>query len=134
MEESRKRAINPPGVAAPLKGYYSNSVRVTAGPLIFVAGQIALDSEGRLVGKDDLRAQAVQVLENIQTILRANGAAMSDVVKVTVYVTNMRAFNDIADIRMKYFPKAGPASVIVEVSRLALPDLLIEIEAIAVVP
>jgi reactive intermediate/imine deaminase len=134
MEESRKRAINPPGVAAPLKGYYSNSVRVTAGPLIFVAGQIALDSEGRLVGKGDLRAQAVQVLENIQTILRANGAAMSDVVKVTVYVTNMRAFDDIADIRMKYFPKDGPASVIVEVSRLALPDLLIEIEAIAVVP
>jgi 2-iminobutanoate/2-iminopropanoate deaminase len=131
---SRKQAINPPEVAPPLKGYYSNSVRVNAGPLLFIAGQIALDREGRMVGKGDLRAQAVQVLENIRAILRHNGADMTDVVNVTVYVTDMRAFEDIADIRLRYFPSDGPASAIVEVSRLALPEVMIEISAVAALP
>ena len=134
MAESRKRAINPAEVAPPLKGHYSNSVRVTAGPLLFIAGQIAIDAKGQLVGAGDLRAQAVQVLENIRAILRANGADMEDVVNVTVYVTDISAFHDIADIRLRYFPKDGPASAIVEVSALALPELLIEISAVAAVP
>ena len=134
MVEGRKRAINPAEVAPPLKGHYSNSVRVTAGPLLFIAGQIATDANGKLVGVGDLRAQAVQVLENIRAILRANGADMEDVVNVTVYVTDIRAFHDIADIRLRYFPKDGPASAIVEVSALALPELLIEISAVAAVP
>ena len=134
MAESRKRAINPKEVAPPLKGHYSNSVRVTAGPLLFIAGQISVDAQGRIVGTGDLRAQATQVLENIRAILRANGADMQDVVNVTVYVTDIRAFHDIADIRLKYFPKDGPASAIVEVSNLALPELMIEIAAIAAVP
>jgi 2-iminobutanoate/2-iminopropanoate deaminase len=130
----RKSIVNAPEVAAPLKPHYSNAVRVNAGPLLFIAGQIALDAQGRLVGKGDLRAQAVQVLENIRAILRAAGADMQDVVKVTVYVTDMRAFEELADIRLRYFPKEGPASAIVEVSRLALPELMIEIEAVAAVP
>jgi enamine deaminase RidA (YjgF/YER057c/UK114 family) len=81
-----------------------------------------------------LRAQARQVLENIRAILRAHGADMQDVVNVTVYVTDMRAFHDIADIRLEYFPRNGPASAIIEVSRLALPELLIEISAVAAIP
>ncbi len=133
MAEPRKTAINPATVAPPLKAYYSNSVRVTAGPLLFIAGQIATDIHGKIVGKGDLRAQAVQVLENIKSILAANGAQMADIVSVTVYVTDMRAFSEIADIRLRYFPHDGPASAIVEVSRLALPDLLIEISAIAAI-
>jgi 2-iminobutanoate/2-iminopropanoate deaminase len=134
MIEDRKRAVNPPDVAPPLKGHYSNSVRVTAGPLLFIAGQIAIDQQGRVVGVGDLRAQATQVLENIRAILRANGADMEAVLNVTVYVTDIRAFHDIADIRLHYFPKDGPASAIVEVSRLALPELMIEMSAIAAVP
>jgi reactive intermediate/imine deaminase len=134
MAEGRKRAVNPKEVAPPLKSHYSNSVRVTAGPLLFIAGQISIDAQGRLVGAGDLRAQATQVLENIRAILRANGADMEDVVNVTVYVTDIGAFHDIADIRLRYFPKDGPASAIVEVSALALPELLIEIAAVAVVP
>jgi reactive intermediate/imine deaminase len=109
-------------------------VRVSAGPLLFVAGQIATDVEGRIVGVGDLRAQARQVLENIRAIVRAHGADMQDVVNVTVYVTDMRAFHDIADIRLEYFPHDGPASAIVEVARLALPEILIEISAVAAVP
>ena len=118
MVRTRKTAINPEAVAAPLKPYYSNCVRVEAGPLLFVSGQVALDKDGKLVGEGDLRAQAVQVLENIKAILVAEGAAMADIVKVTVYVTDIRAFDDIADIRERYFPKDGPASVICEVSSI----------------
>jgi reactive intermediate/imine deaminase len=134
MTSTRKTAVNPEGVPKPLKPHYSTAVRVTAGPLLFIAGQVALDAEGRIVGKGDLRAQAVQVLENIRIILRAHAADMADVVSVTVYVTDIRAFNEIADIRLRYFPKDGPASAIVEVSRLALPELLVEISAVASVP
>lgn len=133
-QETRKIAMNPPQVAPPIRPYYSNCVKVTAGSLLFISGQVGFDREGRLVGKGDARAQAAQALENIKAILQANGASMDDVVKVTVFVTDMRYFDDIAEVRVRYFPKNGPASTIVEVSKLALPDLLIEIEAVAVVP
>jgi reactive intermediate/imine deaminase len=134
MPNSRKTAINPGSVAAPLKPYYSNCVRSEAGPLLWISGQVALDRDGKLVGERNLRAQAVQVLENIKAILADSGAGMADIVKVTVYVTDIRAFNDIADIRERYFPKDGPASVICEVSALAWPEFMIEIEAVAIVP
>ena len=133
MASRRTTALNPDGVAPPLKGYYSNAVRVEAGPLLFLAGQIAVDAQGNLVGAGDLRAQARQVLENIRTILKTQGADMADVVNVTVYITDMRAFHEIADIRLEYFPSNGPASAIVEVSKLALPELLIEISAVAAI-
>ncbi len=133
MAGSRKTAINPDAVAAPLKPYYSNCVRVESGPLLFVSGQVALDADGALVGEGDLRAQAVQVLDNIKAILADQGAAMADIVKVTVYVTDISAFDGIADIREQYFPTDGPASVICEVPALAWPEFMIEIEAVAVV-
>jgi len=134
MSDARKRASNPAGVAKPIRGYYSNSVRVSAGPLLFISGQVALDPEGRIVGKGDVRAQTVQVLENIRTILRANGADMQDVVSVTVYITDIGFLDRITDIRMQYFPSNGPSSAIVEIAKLAMPELLIEIAAVAAVP
>lgn len=133
MANKRKKAMNPDVVAVPLKPYYSNCVRSDAGPLLWISGQVALDRDGKLVGEGDLRAQAVQVLENIKGILADSDATMDDIVKVTVYVTDIRAFNDIADIRERYFPKDGPSSVICEVSALAWPEFMIEIEAVAVV-
>ena len=133
MSEARKHASNPAGVAKPIRGYYSNSVRVSAGPLLFISGQVALDPEGRVVGKGDVRAQTVQVLENIRAILRANGADMQDILSVTVYVTDMSCLDKITDIRMQYFPSNGPASAIVEIAKLAMPELLIEISAVAAI-
>jgi 2-iminobutanoate/2-iminopropanoate deaminase len=130
----RKQAINPPELGKPLKPYYSNCVRVESGPLLFISGQVALDGEGTLVGGSDLKAQARQVFENIRTCLLANGATMSDVLKVTVYVTDMRAFHELTELRTQYWPVNGPASTLIEVSKLALPELLIEVEAIAAVP
>lgn len=134
MPVDRKTALNADAVAQPLKPYYSNAVRSEAGPLLWISGQVALDRDGKLVGEGDLRAQAEQVLKNIKAILNDAGADMEDIVKVTVYVTDIRAFNDIADIRERYFPKDGPSSVICEVSALAWPEFMIEIEAVAVVP
>ncbi|MGH6952955.1 MAG: RidA family protein [Alphaproteobacteria bacterium] len=120
-------------MSRPIRGYYSNSVRVESGPLLFVSGQVALDEGGKVVGAGDARAQAEQTLKNVETILRANGAGMEDVVKVTVYVTDIRFLDQITDVRLKHWPKGGPASAIVEVSALAYPELLVEIEAVAVV-
>ncbi|HXP74486.1 MAG TPA: RidA family protein [Stellaceae bacterium] len=134
MTDQRKTALNPPGVAKPIRGYYSNCVRVNAGPLLFIAGQVALDANGHVVGGGDVRAQTIQALENMRAILRANGADMSDVVSVTVYVTDIAFLDQITDIRMKYFPNNGPASAIVQIARLAIPELLIEISAVAAVP
>jgi reactive intermediate/imine deaminase len=130
--EVRKVAMNPPSVPPPIRGYYSNCVRVSAGSMLFISGQIGTNMEGRVVS-DDVALQADQALRNIELLLKANGATMADVVKVTVYVTDIRYLDAIAPVRLKYFPENGPASAIVEVSRLALPDLKVEIEAIAAV-
>jgi 2-iminobutanoate/2-iminopropanoate deaminase len=130
---ARKTAMNPPSVPAPIRGYYSNCVRVRAGSMLFISGQIGTDVNGQVVDKDDAAAQADQALRNIELLLKANGATMADVVKVTVYVTDIRYLDEIAPVRLKYFPENGPASAIVEVSGLALPDLKVEIEAIAAV-
>ena len=122
---------SPADVAPPLKPHYSNSVRAEAGPLLFVAGQVALDADGNLVGKGDIRAQTIRVLENVKAIVEANGGAMRDIVQVTVYVRDIGAFESVSDIRESYFPEDGPASAIVEVSALAWPEFLIEIAAVA---
>ena len=132
MANSRKVASNPPGVPAPIRGYYSNCVRVSAGPLLFVAGQVGMDTNGAT--PEGAGAQCEQALKNIETILKANGATMADVVKVTVYVTDMQYLDEITPARLRYFPKDGPASAIVQVGALAFPDLKVEIEAVAVAP
>lgn len=131
--QPRKLATNPPGVAPPIRPYYSNCVKATAGPLLFVSGQVGVDKTGKIVGVGDARAQTAQALENIRELLAAHGATMDDIVKVTVFITDMRYFDDVAEVRLRYFPGNGPASTIVEVSKLALRDLLVEIEAVAVV-
>jgi 2-iminobutanoate/2-iminopropanoate deaminase len=125
---------NPASVAPPMKPHYSNSIRTESGPLLFIAGQVALDADGKLVGEGDIRAQATQVLENIRAIVEANGGTMADIAQVTVYVREIEAFSSISDIRESYFPKDGPASAIVEVSALAWPEFLLEIAAVASLP
>lgn len=125
---------NPASVARPMKPHYSNSIRTESGPLLFIAGQVALDADGKLVGEGDIRAQTTHVLESIREIVEANGGAMADLAQVTVYVRDIEAFNTVSDIRERYFPKDGPSSAIVEVSALAWPEFLIEISAVAALP
>ena len=111
---------------------YSHVVVVEGRRTIFVSGQLARDRHGNVVGKGDMRAQIRQVGENIKTALEAAGATLHDIVKATTYVTDIEEFFRHVDVRMEYFG-ALPASTTVEVRRLAQPDLLVEIEVMAVV-
>ena len=131
---ARKVATNPAGVAAPIRPYYSNCVKVAAGSsLLFLSGQVGMDPQGRIVG-GDAGSQTRQAIENLRVMLVANGATLDDVVRVTVYVTDMRHFEEVAAPRLKAFPANGPSSTIVEVRALAIPGLLVEIDAVAVLP
>jgi enamine deaminase RidA (YjgF/YER057c/UK114 family) len=100
--------------------------------LIFIAGQLARDRDGNVVGKGDMGAQIRQVGENIKTALAAAGATLSDIVKTTTFVTDIEEFLRPVDARMEYFGAALPTSTTVEVRRLAHPDFLVEIEVIAI--
>ncbi len=113
---------------------YSHVVTVSGtGKLVFIAGQLARDIDGNCVGVGDMRAQMEQTFQNLDKCLKAAGATWADVVKTNTYVTDFDAFQKCADIRMRYFGVATPTSTTVGVTRLAGPDFMIEIEAVAVV-
>ena len=113
---------------------YSHAVTVSgSGRLVFIAGQLARDIDGNCVGKGDMRAQMEQTFQNLDRCLRAAGATWADVVKTNTYITDFDAFQQCADVRMRYFGVATPTSTTVGVTRLAGPDFMIEIEAVAVV-
>jgi enamine deaminase RidA (YjgF/YER057c/UK114 family) len=111
---------------------YSHVVVVEGRRTIFIAGQLARDRQGNVVGTGDMRAQIRQVGENLKAALAAAGATLNDLVKTTTYVTDIEEFFKHVDVRMEYFG-ALPTSTTVEVRRLAHPDLLVEVEAIAVI-
>jgi reactive intermediate/imine deaminase len=113
-------------------GIFSPGVKVPAGQLIFVSGQVARNAAGETVGRGDIRAQTRQALENVKAVLEATGATIDDIVKVTVFVTDVRHFAAIHEVRAEYFRQDYPASTLVEVKSLVSPELMIEIEAIAV--
>jgi 2-iminobutanoate/2-iminopropanoate deaminase len=127
-----KRALDPEGLPSPV-GPYSNVVTTTPGRLVFVAGQVALDANGDVVGAGDVAAQTRQVMENLRIALEAAGATFADVVRVVNYITDVDLFGEMAAVRKEYLVEPYPASTLVEVSALMFPELLIEIEAIAVV-
>ena len=115
-------------------GIMSHGIQVPAGNMVFVSGQVARNAQGELVGKGDIFAQTIQVLENVKSVLATAGATMDDVVKVTVFVTNVvEHYDQIHAARGEYFKIDYPASTMFEVRSLVNPDMLIEIEAIAVV-
>jgi len=119
-----------------VNGYllYSHVVSVPAGRrLIFIAGQLARNSKGEIVGSGDMRAQIRQVGENLKAALEAAGASLADLIKTTTYVTDIDEFFKHVDARHEYLGAALPTSTTVEVRRLSHPDLLVEIEAIACV-
>jgi len=112
---------------------YSQGFRVDGGSaMVFVAGQIALDGDGQLVGPGDFEAQCRQVFTNIRTVLEKGGASFENVVKVTVYLPDMRHLADYARIKGEFIDGLQPASTAIEVKGLAFPGLMIEVEAIAV--
>ena len=111
---------------------YRLSQGFRVGDLLLVSGQAAIDERGELVGVGDFDAQAEQVFRNLQRVLEAGGSSLDRVVKVTIFLTDMGNFPKIVELRGKWFTPPYPADTIVEVTSLALPELEIEIEAIAV--
>jgi 2-iminobutanoate/2-iminopropanoate deaminase len=103
------------------------------GDLLLVSGQAAIDENGGLVGVGDFDAQAEQAFRNLSDVLEAGGSSLSDIVKVTIFLTDMANFPKIVELRGKWFSEPYPADTIVQVVALALPALEIEIEAVAVV-
>ena len=111
---------------------FTMSQAIQIGNAIYVSGQVAVDSEGKVIGKGDMKVQTRQALENVKTVLQAAGATLQDVVKVTVFLTDISRLMETHEVRAQYFSEPVPASTAVEVKALAFPDLLIEIEAVAV--
>ena len=129
-----KITLDSPKLSSP-KGVYSPGVETPAGRMVFVSGQVARNAQGEIVGQGNIQAQTRQTLENVKAVLESAGATLEDVVKVTVFVTNLdEHFSQIHQVRGKYFKSDYPASTLVEVKALAHKDLLIEIDAIAVIP
>ena len=130
----RTRTSNPDTVAPPA-GSYSHAVRLEldGAALLFVSGQLALDRQGKLVGEGDMARQTEQVFENLRAILEANGATFGDVVKIGSYLTDMSQLAAMREVRVRYLPEEPPASTLVGVSRLVLPEALLEVEVVAAV-
>ena len=119
------------GLSEPIS-HYTDAVR--AGDLLFVSGIVPVDGDGQLVGGEDVVAQARAVFETLRVVLSRAGARPEDVVKVTVFLTDVDDRPAINPVRQEFFGTARPASTLVEISRLAIPGAKLEVEAVAVLP
>ena len=133
MSDVSANFINPEGMHRPTG--YTHVVEVTAGRPVFISGQVALDGAGELVGPGDVAAQARQVFENLQAALGSVGAGFEQVVKLTFYLVDATQMPAVREVRDRYVDTARPpASTAVEVRRLVRDDLLVEVEAVAILP
>ena len=125
------KRTNPPTLSTP-NGYTHVVEVIGPGKLVYIAGQLGLDKSGKMVGTD-MKAQAEQVFKNLEAALAAAGAKFSDVVKLNTYVTDVGQIQAYRDVRGKYFGNQPPASTLVQIVHLALPEAVLEVEAVAVV-
>jgi len=138
MAQFQRTPCNPPSAPQPL-GAYSMGMEVTASRLLFVAGQVGVDTGGNLVGKGDAAAQTKQALSNIQAILANQGTALTDIVEFTTYLVGRESVAGYMAGRSEVFPDMYPegdfpANTVLVISGLAREDFLVEISAIAAMP
>ncbi len=131
--ESPKQVITPPKEKIhPLPWPYSHGIAV--GNLLFIAGQVALDEDLRIVGPGDIEIQARQAWDNIRAVVEAAGGKITDVVRVTTYLADLADTDGLHKVRREIFPDGDyPVATVTEAKRLGLPGLLVEIEATAVI-
>lgn len=133
----RRESFQPKGLAIrEINGYrlFSPSLSISGGTRhIFVSGQVSKDRDGNVVGAGNMRAQIEQVGENVKLCLEAAGATLADLVQTTTYVTDIDEFFKYPDIRHRYFGPALPTSTTIEVRRLARPEYMVEVNAMAIV-
>lgn len=132
-----KTIDNPDGVPKPPVGRYSHVARLEVGDavILMLSGQVSVDDDLKVVAPGDMRGQSERIFEIIGTILQAHGASFADIVNIRTYLTDLSKLGEYAEVRMKYLPTdKPPTSTTVEVSRLFLPEAVIEIEVMAVVP
>lgn len=120
-----------PDTLSPTRGRYTQVIK--SGNMIFVAGQVSSDAAGKVVGENDVKAQARQVYKNLEAALKSVGGSFSDVVKTTTYLTKQENFQVWSPIRAEIWPTNPPTSTLLIVSGLATPAYLIEVEAIAII-
>ena len=131
--QSPVRYINPSGLTKPTG--YTHVVVAADGRTVYIAGQVAFDSTGQVVGPGDFNTQAEKVFANLRTALASVGGSFADVVKTTTLITDLKQVAALRDIRARYFnPEHPPANTLIPVATLARADLLLEIEAVAVLP
>ena len=133
MPEIQRENLFPEGLSKPT-GHWTTVTTARPGKLVFVSGLTAKNDRGEIVGVGDVRSQTRQVCENLRAAMRAAGGSLADIMRVDVYIKDMTGFKDIHDIRREYFGPNPPASTMVAVAGFTHPDMLIEINAIAVVP
>ena len=130
MAEGKAKRILGIEIVAGTDGTWAQCTK--KGNLLFISGQVSLDADGNLVGKDDFEAQAKQTLDNLEAMLEAAGAGLEDLMMITVFVTDMSNRPIFAKVRDGYFRANPPASTMVEIKRLVMDELMIEVNAIAV--
>lgn len=128
-----KQQLQTPELSAP-SGHFSQGVIAPAGGrMVFISGMTARDIDGQIVGAGDIDKQTRQVCENLSRAMSAAGGTLNDIVRVDVFVRNIEHFDAVHRVRREYFDAPAPASTMLEVSKMVLPDMLIEINAIGVV-
>src|SRR5437667_7813727 len=125
--------INPDGISKPFSNYSHVVTAESAQKLVFCAGQVAADVNGKVLPPDDFEAQAKLVMKNLRSALAAGGAKISDVTKVTIYICNPHDVPKARGILFDYFGETPPASTLCILRGLANPNFLLEVEAIAAV-
>lgn len=127
--------INPEALFDTQKiGPFSAGVVTQPGRLLFVSGMAAVDRDMKVVGEGDIKVQTRKTLENVQATVEAAGGSVEDIVSVTVFLTDMSTYGAMNEVRKEFFGDALPASTTVGIDTLVIPELLVEINAIAVVP
>lgn len=127
-----RKLLQPDSLPTPA-ACYSQGLSVSGKTLVFIAGQLPIDKTGAIVGEGDFKAQITQVFENIKAVLADAKATFDDIVKLNIYVTDVKNLSLVQEVRSGYLTRPYPATTLVEITALANPKAVVEIEGIAVI-